>query len=158
MKIERSRLDWVLEATAIAALLGIFLLLLDRWPQLPGTVPIHFNATGIPNGRASKDTLWILPLLGTVLYLILTLMAKNPYSMNIPIQVDRENPEIRSLLLSMTITLKAVVLLIFLCVVWFSIDIALGNAEGLGLWFLPATIAAIFLPMVGFWRKLNQVG
>ncbi len=158
MKTKRTRLDWILEAIAFAALPGTFLLLLDRWPQLPGNVPIHFSTTGVPNGWASKDTLWILPLLGAVLYLILTLVAKNPYSMNIPIQLDRENPEIRSLLRSMAITLKAVVLLIFICVIWFSINIAMGNSDGLGVWFLPSTLAAIFLPMLGYWRKLNQVG
>lgn len=113
MKTKRTRLDWLLEVIAFAALAATFLLLLDRWPQLPGNVPIHFSTTGMPNGWSNKDTLWILPLLGAVLYLILTLVAKNPYSMNIPIQLDRENPEIRALLLSMAITLKAVVLLIF---------------------------------------------
>ena len=157
MKTKRAAADWVMEAIALAALLGMVVLLLDQWQQVPEKVPIHFSASGAANRWGSKDSLWLLPLLGGVVYLLLTFTAKNPYFMNVPIQIDRENPVVRSLLLRMSITLKAAILLTFLGIIWFSIDTALGKSEGLGAWFLPSTLVVICGPMIGFLVRLNRI-
>ena len=156
MKTKRSPLNWAMEALALLALIATVLLLTSSWQQLPPIVPVHFGVTGAPNAWGGKDTLWFLPVLSAVLYLSLTIAAKYPSSLNIPIAIDREQPGVQSLLLGMAITLKAAVLLVLLALVWLSIQTALGQSDGLGIWFLPVTVMILLLIPIGYCLKLKR--
>ena len=156
MKPKRSSLHWAMEALALLALIATVLLLAGNWRRLPPIVPIHFGLTGAPNAWGGKDKLWLLSALSAGLYLFLTIAAKHPSSLNIPSGIDREHPEVQSLLLGMATTLKAVVLLDLLALVWLSIQTALGKSDGLGIWFLPVTLMIFLLVSIGYWLKLRR--
>ncbi len=55
-----------------------------------------------------------------------------------------------SLLLKMSILLKAILLSIFVYMLWVSISTAWGRSEGLGKPFLPISLAAVFFTL-GFY-------
>lgn len=148
--IRRSATDWIIEALAVAMLIGIFAMVALNWPELPERVPTHFNATGAPDGWGSKTSMWFLPGMAVLLYALLTAASRFQSLINLPLNVDRSQPEVRKILLSMTIVLKAVILMSFLYIVTASIQTAVGKGSGLGGIFLPLFLAATFVPM-GFY-------
>ncbi|MBL8233056.1 MAG: DUF1648 domain-containing protein [Bryobacterales bacterium] len=154
--IRRSATDWIIEALAVAVLVGIFAILALNWPELPERIPTHFNAAGTPDGWGSKTSMWFLPGLAVLLYALLTAASRFQGLINLPMTVDRSHPEVRKILLSMTIVVKAVILMSFLYIVTASIQTALGKAGGLGAMFLPLFLAATFLPMAFYLFKLRQ--
>ena len=54
-------LSWAVTANAV----------LGRNP-LPARIPTHFNATGQPDGWGTPAMLWLIPRMGTVIYLLMT--------------------------------------------------------------------------------------
>ena len=52
--------------------------------------------------------------------------------------------------------LKLVIVLIFGLIVFRTIQNVNGNADGLGIWFLPLTMAMIFIPMIYFLINANR--
>jgi uncharacterized membrane protein len=70
--------DWFLEGIAAAGMILLLLLPAVYYTELPDTIPQHFNARGEADGFGPKITLWILPILGVVLYMILTILVRIP--------------------------------------------------------------------------------
>jgi uncharacterized membrane protein len=153
---KRSTFDWIGEAVALAALLGMIGLLAANWAILPDRMPTHFGASGAPNAWGSKDILWVLMFANVAAYIVMTLASRYQRLINLPIRVDRNSPEVRKLLRSMTIVLKAVMMLLLLYIAWAMVQTGLGRVEGLGAEFLPVFLAATFLPLMLFLRRLRK--
>ena len=68
-----------------------------------------------------------------------------------------DDPEVQRLLSSMTTVLKAVLMLMFLYIAKVMMDTAIGRSEGLGIQFLPVFLAATFLPLILYSRKLRRL-
>ena len=72
---------------------------------------------------------------------------------NLPIRVNRQNPEVQDLIGEMIAVLKTALSLIFSYLSWKSVNTALGKANGLGPVFLPVSLAAMFVPLIYYtWR------
>lgn len=61
---------------ALAAIAAPFVYLASIYGGLPTEIPIHFDWRGSPDGWGSKTLLWILPLLGAMLILIINQAGK----------------------------------------------------------------------------------
>jgi uncharacterized membrane protein len=60
--------------------------------RLPGRIPTHFDIAGQPNAWGSPEFLWILPMVGLGLYLLLTALASVQFrSYNLPVRVTETN-------------------------------------------------------------------
>ena len=157
MSSPRSGLDWLFEGLSATALLGAGWDLATHWSALPARIPTHFGASGNPNGWGGKDSL--LLLLGTTagMFILLTIAESYQRLINIPIKVDRESPAVRQLLRSMVIAMKAVITVAFAWIVNLTIRTALGQADGLGVAFLPLFLAGILGPVVFYVVKLKKL-
>jgi uncharacterized membrane protein YidH (DUF202 family) len=153
---QRSAIHWVLEAGPLGALLAIFGVVSVDWKNLPDRVPRHFNWLGNPDGWGGKNGLLLLPLIALGIYILLTIASRYQKRINIPISVDRDAPEVQSLLLGMSILLKTIVLYIFLYLAWANVNIAMGRRDSLGKPFVPACLAAVFVPMGLYMFKLRR--
>ena len=69
---------------------GMFASLMLHWSDLPETVPLHYDLMGNPNRWGSKDGLWMLPIIGACLYLLLCLVGRFPSIWNIPCSIKKE--------------------------------------------------------------------
>src|ERR1700687_958966 len=107
----RTTLDWTLEGISLALLGSIFVNLAAHWSELPDRVPRHYGALGDPNAWGSKSGLWVLPVVAVGMYLLLTAASRYQQLINLPIRIDRDLPEVRKLLLKMTIYMKAIIVL-----------------------------------------------
>jgi hypothetical protein len=55
--------------------------------RLPDRIPTHFDISGTPNAWGPPSTLWLLPIVGTALYVLITLIAHFPATFNYPVRV-----------------------------------------------------------------------
>ncbi len=152
---QRSAFDWVLEALAFAALAAIFITVAAHWTEIPAQVPRHFGISGVPNGWGNKHGMLLLPLTAVGLYILMTVTARYQRLINVPMAIDREAPEVKRLLQSMSITLKMVLLFVFVYMEWAQVNTALARSSGLGNLFLPISLVAVFLPLGLYLQKLR---
>jgi uncharacterized membrane protein len=151
----RSTSDWILEALAALLVLAIFANVAIHWEQLPDRVPSHYDASGHPNAWGIKSGIWVLPILALALYAFLTVLSGFAARFNMPLAVDRTDPEALRLLRRLVIVLKTVMLITLTYISWAAVNTSLGRARGLGPIFLPASLINIIVP-AWFLLKLNR--
>lgn len=154
--MKRSMRDWILEVVSAVALAGLFAVVLFYWGDLPDRVPRHFGPSGVPDAWGARGELWILPFTGLGLYALLTAASRYQGLINMPVNVDRDSPEVRQVLSEFCITLKAVLSVKLLYMVWMHVHTALGRANGLGSRFLPISLTVIAVPMVWYYLRLRR--
>lgn len=86
----------------------------------------------------------------------MTLASGYQRLINLPFRVDRDAPEVRQLLRSMVVVLKAGLMILLLYIAWAMVNTGLGRADGLGPEFLPVFLAVTFLPLIWFLAKLRR--
>jgi uncharacterized membrane protein len=83
--------------------------------RLPDRVPTHFDISGQPNAWGSPAILWILPVVGVGLYLLMTALASIQFrSYNLPVRVTEVNlPFIQGKTSEMVAWIKTEILCLF---------------------------------------------
>jgi len=136
-------LELALELASGTGLLWTVGLVLFSYTSLPSSVPTHFGLGGEPDGWGPPWTMFILPAIGLVLYLLLTMMGRNPHRLNYPWAVTEANAPRQYRLVRVFLgLLKMEVILFFGYVKFTAIRVAMGNAPGLGPVFLPLFVSA----------------
>lgn len=91
MKIKNTKTDILLNIAAVACLAAVTLYLLVRWSQIPMIIPGHYTADGQIDSWTARTTLWQLPVLGWVLYVLITILEQFPGIWNTGVTVTEEN-------------------------------------------------------------------
>jgi uncharacterized membrane protein len=145
LKIKLNYLDWVKEIIAATSVIGMFGLLLFYFPDLPDKIPAHFNAAGEVDRFDSKASIWIFPSIGLLLYLGLSGLNQFPHIFNYPVKITQENTDYQYRIATKMIrTLKAVILIFFFYTVYMTVQIGIGNQDGLQVFALPLFLFALF--------------
>ncbi|MEI7828999.1 MAG: DUF1648 domain-containing protein [Prolixibacteraceae bacterium] len=148
IKIKPTPFDKVLELFGLLSLALLWAITLINYAKLPDTIAVHFNAAGLPDSFGSKITLLILPILGTIIFLGLTVLIRFTYLFNYPTRITTENAESQYRIAARLIRyLKFALVLVFTFIVFKTIQTAEGKSDGLGFWFLPLTLGIIFVPL-----------
>jgi len=151
LKIQLSPMDQVFELLGWGVLLALWVWTSTNYSSLPDTIPTHFNAAGEADGFGSKASIIGLPIIATILYIGLTLLNRFPHSFNFPTPVTQDNALRQYTNATRMIRyLKLILVVVFAGISYQTIQQANGEADGMGLWFLPATLGAIFLPLLYF--------
>ncbi|MBI1882157.1 MAG: DUF1648 domain-containing protein, partial [Chloroflexi bacterium] len=136
---------WALEAVAMGGILLSIGMLVLFWSSLPALVPTHFGVSGDVDAWGDKRTLLILPGVSLILYLTLTIASRFPHKFNYPWPITAQNAgEQYHLARSLLAWLKAETIILFAIIEWMTIRTALGQANGLGVVFLPFFMVVIF--------------
>ena len=142
--------DWVLELVGLAGLVMLLVVPAFYYQQLPESIPVHFNFQGQPDSFGPRETIWILPTIGTVLFLLMSIANQSPHTFNYTVKIDERNAEVEyAMATRMMRLIKALIVVVFVYLDWTSIQIALGESTGLYWWFAPAFLLALF-GTVGF--------
>ena len=157
IKLQLNQTDKILEIVGWISVFGIWALPLINYFDLPEIIPIHFNGAGKADGFGNKTHIFVLPIISTLLFIGLTILNKNPHLFNYSSEITKENALHQyTNATRMMRVLKLVVVLIFGLIVFRTIQNVNGNADGLGIWFLPLTMAMIFIPMIYFLINANK--
>ena len=145
MHPRRSAQDWMLEAIAFVALIATFAMVFGHWQRLPGFIR-----------RGSGGSLGIMVFLNAGVYVLLTVGARYQQLIHVPFEIDRERPEVKQLLLQMTIVLKTVLMVLLAGLLWIIMHTPLGRMRTAGRGFLLVFLIAMLAPTLIYVRKLSR--
>ncbi|QTD40087.1 DUF1648 domain-containing protein [Sporosarcina sp. Te-1] len=124
--------------------------LVYAWGQLPDQVPSHYDGAGQVDRWGTKWGLIILPLIAALLTPFMAFLEKHPEWHNY-MNLNESNIEFQyknsRLLLN---TMKNEILLFLAYISFNIIQVSLGQAESLGIAFLPVFIGILFGTMIFF--------
>ena len=136
----------IFEIIAWGPLAGLIILPFFYYDQLPDQIPSHFNGKGEPDAFSKKSSIWMLPIIGTAIFLFLHYLARiKDLRVNYPKKLSPEQ-EHRKIGLARQLlhTLKIILPAIFLFIVYRTIQTALGHSQGLGRYFIYIFLLLIF--------------
>lgn len=154
IKLDLTNTDKVIEFTGWTLLIGTWVLAILNFSDLPESIPTHFDGDGEADGFGSKTNIFIMPIIGTILLIGMTLLNKYPHIFNYPKTITNENALSQySNATRMIRTLKLVIALVFGLILVRTLQNTNGNADGLGYWFLPLTISLFLITILYFLNK-----
>ena len=160
IKVPFETVDIIIEFISITLLVLMWFYCIVNYMELPDTIATHFNGAGEPDDYGSKQTVWIIPIIATVMYIGLFILNKYPHMHNYMINITEENA-----LKNYRFSTRIVRVVNFLCVLLLTyityviIESAFGKQFNLGTWFVPVVIGvSIILPIIIFvyMRKMNK--
>lgn len=108
------------------------------YKHLPDEIPTHYNGLGEVDAYGHKITIFLLPIIATILFIVLTITAKKPHTFNYSVEINSENIETQyKNAMRFMQTLNLFVLLIFIFIDYQTIQIAFNKSDSLGIWFFP---------------------
>ena len=153
IKLELTTADKTFEIIGWLLVISVWGLTITNYANLPETILTHYNGAGQADRFGGKATILTLPLIATVLFVGLTILNKFPHIFNYPTNITQDNA-LRQYATRMIRYLKLIIVVIFGLIEFKTIQIANGQADGLGIWFLPMTLGLIFIPLIYFVVKL----
>lgn len=146
MKIKYTKHQIVLKLAAAAMLLALWGYVLVSWEQIPEKIPAHYGLGGVVDRWGDKGGILALPIVGTVLYAVLTVVTQFTSVWNVPVRDTQENrqyayPRIRTML----IILKMELLALFFYMTYTAI-----HTQTLGVWFVPVTLVLVLGTVLDF--------
>jgi Na+/melibiose symporter-like transporter len=129
-------------------------LTLSFYDKLPDIIPIHFDLLGQPNDHGSKLTIMFLPIIGTLVFIGLTVLNMYPHIFNLPVKINESNAQRQyTNATRMLRILKISITLIFSLVVVMVIEASKeGNAKS-NIWLMPIILGIIIIPITYFLTK-----
>ena len=129
---------------AIAILLAV-LLIVKFWAVLPDRIPVHFGYRGLADAWGDKVTIWIVPAVAAIIFVVLTAVSRYPHTSNYPVPINSENARRQYLLgRGLLVWLKAEICWLLAFVVRQQILVALGNAQRFSIELLLGLVVLIF--------------
>lgn len=144
LEIPLTRFERLLEGLCVVGVITFFGLIAWKYPHLPASVPQNFGPNGQPDAWGDKSAILILCLIIIFLYAMLTMLSKYPHVFNYPFALNEHNIEDQyRLARTLIYTIKLEIISIFLFTGWKMIQVSIGQADGLGIYFLPAFVGLL---------------
>lgn len=148
---------------AVTCQISMIVLVTMSYSQLPEIIPIHFNSAGEADGFGSKYIIWLLPLLGGFMYLLLGYASserlakpsQGPWATMRPKKGMEQ--AVRKNTIEMLGFLRAAILFVFAYITWASIATAEGRMDGLGGSFTWIFFLGLFVPLAYYiWQGVKM--
>lgn len=93
LKIKATPLDYFFEVIAGLLLIATWYYAATAYSDLPEKVASHFGINGEPDAYAGKSSIWALPAVASLLWMLLSIVNQFPHAFNFPYQLTKENVE-----------------------------------------------------------------
>ena len=158
--VKRSKVDWMLEGVAVAAVVSAVVLVVVYWGEIPDRfVNLGYRygrAPGIAGMMTARNVLWMVTGIDTLAYVGLTMASRGGGLFEIPAELERQSPHLRQMLFSMVIVMKAVLALFGVYLVWALVNVGLRRGGGLSGGFLTLFTLAVPVPLVYYTVKMRK--
>jgi hypothetical protein len=126
----------LIDALSLVILILCWWVALSVYPRLPEQIPVHFGIKGDADKWGGRWMIFLMPIVSTAIFAFnyWVFQHLSPGSPK-PVPPEAQTP-FHLLLLALSV--------IFTYVTWRMSEVAFGRARGLGAWFLPATLIALF--------------
>ncbi|HWY11480.1 MAG TPA: DUF1648 domain-containing protein [Bacteroidia bacterium] len=156
MKIPLERNDKIAEIISVLFLFAGILIVAFALPELPDTVPVHFNLKGEPNRYGSKYQLWIGVGVSLLLYIIFSVVSAYPHLYNYPSQKNDIDAQYK-LGSKMTRSLKTWILLFLVILNYIIVQSAYSNSAKNAIWLIGFVIAIVAGHLIYFFNKWKKI-
>lgn len=143
-------LNWI----SLFGMVGMVIYLAVVWKRIPDQIPTHFGLSGEADAFSGKSAILMNPIIGVLLYGLVSAVARAPQCWNTGVRVTEQNRErVYAVLLRMITVLK-----LQLVVVFVYMTVRMANGRNLHGWFMAVFVAAIFGSIVFHLIWLYRVG
>ncbi len=154
LTIEPTGFDRTLEALAVAGIISLWVVVLLKYSTLPERIPTHFNFKNEVDGYGSKDSILLLPIIGSAIYILLSVINKFPHFFNYPTPITEENALRQYQLATRLIRLlKTGIALTFLGIIFMTFEAIDGQSSFSGYLIFPMLIAFVFAPIIWYFIR-----
>lgn len=158
IEIKLTNTDKAIELIGYLILIAFWITIIVSYNNLPEQIPIHYNGLGEVDNYSKKTSIFLLPIIGSFLFIILTLISKNPENFNYDVKITEQNVESQyKNSVKMMRIMKIIVIVIFFLIDFKTIETSMGKSKGLGIWFLPLTLGIVFIPILYFAYKSHKM-
>lgn len=135
--VNLTAIDYIIEITGAIGIAILIFLPIYFYHDLPGQIPKHFNMSGQLDAYGNRSMIWLLPAVGLVLYVGITILNKFPFVFNYPVKVTNENAERLYTLATRTLRLlKVIIIFLFAFLSYSNLQIAMNKATGIENYYL----------------------
>lgn len=154
IKVKLTPTDKILEILGGVSLVAFWVLILVNYASLPDIIPIHYNGLGEVDRYGGKGNILMLPIVATILFIGMTILNKFPHVFNYTTKITPENAEKQyTNALRILRCLKLSMVVVFGLTALQTIRSINGEISGPGVWFMPFSLALIFIPLLYFLIK-----
>ena len=159
INIPATATDRALTVAACCALAALWALVIIAYDSLPEVVPTHFGFNGKADAFGGPSSLFISAGIGTVMFLLLTIVAKYPHKMSYTLEITEANaPYIYSMMVRMMHLLRLGIMLLFILLEYLTIRSAHNGEAGIGGWVIGIMMMLIHLPAFIIMIKMSSYG
>nr|WP_321236051.1 DUF1648 domain-containing protein [uncultured Psychroserpens sp.] len=153
-------IDIILDLISITLLILMLVYVTMSYSELPDIIPSHFNGKGEVDGHSEKIMLWLLPALGTVMFIGLFILNRYPHIHNYMVNITEDNA-LKNYRFSTRIVriTNLFMALLFGIISYSMVQGAKSEHFKLGDWFIPIVIGFSILLPIGiliYNRKINK--
>lgn len=151
LKIQLSSTDKFIEVIGWFSLVCLWIICILPYENLPEIIPTHFNASMEANDYGSKMSIFFLPVIGTLLFLGLSVLNEHPHIFNYPVKITADNALYQYTNATRMIrSFKLIIAFVFGFAVYMIYEAVKGKAGSVGFWGMPLVLGIIFIPLVYF--------
>ncbi|WP_373550614.1 DUF1648 domain-containing protein [Haliscomenobacter sp.] len=148
---QKTAFDYTIGIMALLLMCLQVYLVVQYWPDLPERLPTHYNFQGKPDAYGAKSSILFLPLLGVGIFVMTTVVAMYPQSMNLPVKVTDENREqLYAKGTRFVHILRFLISVLFAYILWGTIGVGLGWQNQLDNRILIGFLGLMALTMLWF--------
>jgi uncharacterized membrane protein len=146
--------DRIIEFAGRLCLVALWGMTIFAYENLPETIPTHFGPGGAVDDYGSKMTLFFLPVIGTIVFIGLTVLNKYPHIFNYPADIRPENALSQYTNATRMIRfLKFSITFISLVTVFMIYNAVITGSGRLGSALVPILIVVLVIPLSYFTIK-----
>ncbi|HTS44925.1 MAG TPA: DUF1648 domain-containing protein [Puia sp.] len=154
LRPEPNQTDEIIELSGWIFVVILWGLSLYSYSTLPDRIPTHFDVVGMPDKWGSRNAFFVLPVVGTVVFIGLTILNRYPYLFNYPVTITNENALAQyTNATKMMRWLKLSLGLLWCLINRFTYSISEGKANRFNYWLLSIPVLMILIPTIYFTTK-----
>ncbi len=149
--LKKNTTDKILTVLALAMISFMWIYSILYYPLLPDTIVTHFDFNGKPNDYGSKNTIWILPGITTILMILFKILGKRPDRFNYIVNIDESNAAFQYKSAVRMLNLLALnISFLFSYILYKLINGCLTQHSELDIWFIPILLISVLTPTFYF--------
>lgn len=142
IKLRFNTMDTVLLATNILIILFLWTYIITIYNELSATIPTHFGFDGKADATGPRSSLFLLPVIATVMSIMLWILSFYPHKFNYAVKITEANASHQYRLgVNLVRWLSVIITILFSYITYITISNAKGESQGLGAWFLHGFLA-----------------
>jgi uncharacterized membrane protein len=147
LNIKKGTIDYFLEFGALIFLISTWGFTIYNFNKLPDIIATHFDLNGKPNGFGSKNTIWLLPIIITLVFILISVLNRYPHKFNYLTKITEQNAYKQYKLASRSLRIILFnITLLFAFITFKEINGAFTKSSSLEWWFIPLLLCSTIIP------------